>query len=179
MTAHLDRGEKHLEAGRLDRAERDFKKALVYDADNLRAVFGLGNTYLTGGKIEEAREIFEKIMSIELAFGPENKFLFNEFGIRMRKAGLLDMARSYYEKALSVAEADENLLFNLGRVYLELGEFSAAIGAAEQALAVDPGFAVADRLKKAAEKAAPKAPGASAPAEAVPPSETPPSCSRK
>jgi tetratricopeptide (TPR) repeat protein len=154
LLGHLEKGEKHLEAGRLDKAEKDFKKALAYDADNLRAVFGLGNAYLTGGKLEEAREIFEKIMSLDLAFGQENKFLFNEFGIRMRKTGLLDMAKSYYEKALTVAEADENLLFNLGRVYFELGEFAAAIAAAQRALAVNPGFALAGKLERAAEKAA-------------------------
>lgn len=153
LRTHLDRGEQHLEAGRLDKAEKSFQKALAYDGDNLRAVFGLGNAYLTGGKLEDAREIFEKIMSIDLAFGPDNKFLFNEFGIRMRKCGLLDMARSYYEKALAVAEADENLLFNLGRVYFELGEFPAAIEAAGKALAVNPAFTVAGKLQRAAEKA--------------------------
>jgi tetratricopeptide (TPR) repeat protein len=160
MTGSLEKGEAHLEAGRLDKAEKHFRKALEYDADNLRAIFGLGNTSLSAGKMEAAREIFEKIMSIDLAFGPENKFLFNEFGIRMRKCGLLDMARAYYEKALHVAEADENLLFNLGRVYFELGEFSAAMAAAERALAVNPGFLIALKLKAAAGKKAGGAPAA-------------------
>jgi tetratricopeptide (TPR) repeat protein len=154
MLGHLEKGEKHLEAGQPEKAEKNFQQALEYDSENLRAIFGLGNAYLAAGKMEEARDIFEKIMSIELAFGEENKFLFNEFGIRMRKCGLLDMARSYYEKALEVAEADENLLFNLGRVYYELGDFPAALAAAENALAVNPGFLIAGKLKKAAEKAA-------------------------
>jgi tetratricopeptide (TPR) repeat protein len=154
MQAELEKGEKHLEAGRVEKAEKSFQKALEFDAANLRAIFGLGNTYLTAGKMEEAKEVFEKIMSIDLAFGPENKFLFNEFGIRMRKSGMLRMAKTYYEKALAVAAADENLLFNLGRVYFELGEFPAAIKAAEQSLAANPGFLIAGKLKKAAEKAA-------------------------
>jgi tetratricopeptide (TPR) repeat protein len=76
MLTSLERGEKHLEAGRLDKAEKSFQKALAYDADNLRAIFGLGHTYLTAGKMEQAQEIFGKIMSLDLAFGPENKFLF-------------------------------------------------------------------------------------------------------
>jgi tetratricopeptide (TPR) repeat protein len=154
MQADLDKGEKHLEAGRVEKAEKSFQKALEYDAENLRAIFGLGNTYLTAGKMEEAKEVFEKIMSIDLAFGPENKFLFNEFGIRMRKNGMLSMAKAYYEKALTATAADENLLFNLGRVYFELGEFPAAIKAAEQSLAANPDFLIAGKLKKAAEKAA-------------------------
>jgi tetratricopeptide (TPR) repeat protein len=154
MSGHLDKGEKYLEAGRLEKAETSFQKALEYDADNLRAIFGLGNTYLTAGKLEEAKDIFAKIMSIGLAFGPENKFLFNEFGIRMRKYGLLDMARAYYEKALAAAEADENLLFNLGRVYYEQGLFAEAMAAAERSLAINPGFLIAGKLKKAAVKAA-------------------------
>jgi len=154
MLAELDKGEKHLEAGRTDKAEASFQKALEYDAENLRAIFGLGNAYLTAGKLEEAKEVFEKIMSVELAFGPENKFLFNEFGIRMRKTGLLDMARAYYEKALTASEADENLHFNLGRIHFEMGNFADAIAEAGRCLAINPGFLIAGKLKKAAEKAA-------------------------
>ncbi len=152
MLAELDKGEKHLEAGRTDKAEASFQKALEYDAENLRAIFGLGNAYLTAGKMEEAKEIFEKIMSIDLAFGPENKFLFNEFGIRMRKHGLLEMARAYYQKALAASEADENLHFNLGRIHYELGEFAEAIAEAERCLAINPGFLIAGKMKKAAQK---------------------------
>lgn len=154
MLAELERGEKQLEAGRTDKAETSFQKALEYDAENLRAIFGLGNTYLSAGKLDEAREIFEKIMSIDLAFGPENKFLFNEFGIRMRKTGLLDMARAYYEKALAASEADENLHFNLGRIHFERGAFAEAIAEAERCLAINPGFLIAGKLKKAAQKSA-------------------------
>jgi tetratricopeptide (TPR) repeat protein len=120
-------------------------------------------------------ETFEaKIMSLDLAFGPENEFFFNEFGIRMRKTGQLDMARAYYEKALAVSEADANLLFNLGRVYFELGEFALAVEAAGKALAINPGFAIAGKLKRAAEKAgAASDPGRSAasPTDSKPGSE--------
>lgn len=162
MLAELEKGEKHLEAGRTDKAEASFQKALEYDAENLRAIFGLGNAYLTAGKMEEAKEIFEKIMSLDLAFGPENKFLFNEFGIRMRKHGLLDMARAYYEKALAASEADENLHFNLGRIHFEMGHFAAAIAEADRCLAINPGFLIAGKMKRAAEKAAKAAPPAPA-----------------
>lgn len=157
MLSELDKGEKHLEAGRTDKAEVSFQRALEYDAENLRAIFGLGNAYLMAGRLEDARDIFEKIMSLDLAFGPENKFLFNEFGIRMRKSGLLDMARAYYEKALAASEADENLHFNLGRIHFELGNFAAAIQEAERCLAINPEFLIAAKMKRAAEKEAAKA----------------------
>jgi len=154
MENQLEKAEKHLEAGRQDKAEKCFRKALEFDAENMRAIFGLGNTYLSAGKLDDAKEIFSKIMSVDLAFGPENKFLFNEFGIRMRKGGLLDMAKAYYEKALAVSEADENLLFNLGRVYYELGDYPAAVQAAARSLAINPAFAIAAKLHKAAEQSA-------------------------
>ena len=169
MQAELERGEKHLEAGRLERAEESFQKALAYDAENLRAIFGLGNAYLSGGKLDDARDIFDKIMGIELAFGPENKFLFNEFGIRMRKAGLLALAKSYYEKALAVSENDENLLFNLGRVLYELEEYDGAVEAAERCLALNPGFLIAAKLAKAARRQTAKDPAPGGDAAAAPP----------
>ena len=152
LEAELAKGEKCLEAERLDKAEIAFHKALAFDSENLRAIFGLGNVYLTGGMLDEARDIFEKIMSIEPAFGPDNKHLFNEFGIRMRKAGLTEMARAYYEKALSVADDDENLLFNVGRILFELGDFPGAVAAADKALGMSADFDPARRLKRAAEK---------------------------
>jgi len=158
MLTELDRGEKHLEAGRLNKAEKCFKKAMEYDAENLRAIFGLGNAYLAAENMEDAREIFEKIMSIELAFGPDNKHLFNGFGISMRKCGLRDMAKAYYEKALTVTADDEHLLFNLGRIQFEQGDFAAAIVSAEKALALNPDFLLADKLLRAAQKAAATAP---------------------
>jgi len=169
MQAELERGEKHLEAGRLERAEESFQKALAYDAENLRAIFGLGNAYLSGGKLDDAHDIFDKIMGIELAFGPENKFLFNEFGIRMRKAGLLALAKAYYEKALAVSENDENLLFNLGRVLYELEEYDGAVEAAERCLALNSGFLIAAKLAKAARRQAAKAPAGDVAAASPPP----------
>jgi tetratricopeptide (TPR) repeat protein len=186
VTAKIDKAENHLANERYDKAEEAFKDVLAVDAENVKAVFGLGTTYLSSGNAEGATEIFQKIMAIDLAFTPQNARMFNDFGIRMRKAGMFGSALSYYNKALEHQDRDENLRFNLARVCFEMGDLAAADGHLEKALALNPGFTVAARMKKylasqpkpdpaaTAQPARPAAPETAAPAPAADASAAPP-----
>lgn len=148
----VDKAEKHLAENRLDRAEKEFKQALAVDNENIKAIFGLGITYLTGGKLEEAGDIFKEIMALDLAFNTEHTHLFNEFGIRMRKAGMLGKALEYYSKALRLNQRDEHLHFNAARIHYDAKDYAKAAGSLRDALAIAPGFAEAARMLKAVEK---------------------------
>jgi tetratricopeptide (TPR) repeat protein len=148
----MDKAEKHLAENKLDRAEKEFKKALAVDSENIKAVFGLGITYLTGGKLEEAGEVFRDIMALDLAFDDEHTHLFNEFGIKLRKAGMLDKALEYYSKALRLNERDEHLHFNVARIHHDAKDYAKAAESLKDALAIAPDFAEAARMLKAVEK---------------------------
>jgi tetratricopeptide (TPR) repeat protein len=148
----LKKGDKHLEAGRLEKAEASFKNVLTVDADNIRAIFSLGITYLEAGNTAEAGDIFSKIMSLDLAFQAEHVHLFNEFGIRMRKTGMLDKALAYYRKAVGLNPEDEHLLFNMARIHFEMEDFAGAGEYLRKALAINPGFAMATRMLAAVDK---------------------------
>lgn len=152
VARELKKGDRHLQAGRLDKAEDSYKRVLDVDSDNIRAIFSLGITYLEGGHTGEAGAIFNKVMSLDLAFGPEHVHLFNEFGIRMRKSGMLDKALEYYRKAVILNPGDEHLLFNMARIHFEAGDFPGAGGFLRQALAINPGFRVAAKMLAAVEK---------------------------
>ncbi|WP_027720456.1 tetratricopeptide repeat protein [Maridesulfovibrio zosterae] len=117
----IERGEKARQAGASYSAEFEFQNALGVDEENVKANFGLGLTYMERGESNKANDIFERLVKLDAAFQTEHKHLFNEFGINLRKTGMQDQALDYYERALEMTSNDENLHYNIARVYFEKG----------------------------------------------------------
>ncbi len=147
------RGERHLEKDEYLSAEYEFHKAIKLDEENVRANFGLGRTYLAMGDIVKAKEVFRKLSTIEAVLEPRNKFIFNEFGIQLRKMGMFEEAVRHYHRALLVEKFDENLWFNLGRALFEGGQGLAACKALAKALDLQPDFEAARQFLAVVEKA--------------------------
>ncbi|MBU0515231.1 MAG: tetratricopeptide repeat protein [Proteobacteria bacterium] len=133
--------ERHYQDKEYNSAEFEFNNALKFDEDNVRANFGLGQTYVQMGETDKAREVFVRLSGIEAVFEERNKHLFNEFGIALRKMGLFEEAIGHYQKALSIVDDDENLYYNLGRVCHEKGDRAAAVNWLTLALKINPDFA--------------------------------------
>ena len=146
VESNLEKGEKNLEADRPDVAEKCFRRALEVDEANVRGLFGLGMAYLSAGKTEDASEILDRIMNLEMAFSTEHTHLFNRFGIRMRKSGMLREALGYYGKAITLNGADENLHFNISRIHLELNDLEAALDSVTKALLLNEDFAEGKKM---------------------------------
>jgi tetratricopeptide (TPR) repeat protein len=116
------RGDKFLKKGAHYSAAFEYNKALALEEENVRANFGIGLCYIARGEQDKAREVFERLVSIEAAFGQEHKHLFNEFGIRLRMSGMYTEALAYYARALALAPDDENLHYNMARAAYGLGQ---------------------------------------------------------
>ncbi len=144
----IDKGEKHRDKGETFSAELEFNNALSIDEENIRANFGLGLTYLDRGDDSRANDIFERLVKLDAAFEPEHKHLFNEFGINLRKNKMYVQSVEYYERALELAETDENLHYNMARAYYEKEEFSKAYKSLEKALELNPSFSEAQQFRK-------------------------------
>ena len=164
----LDTAQRHLENDRLEKAARAYKTVLDVDSDNIRAIFGLGITYLVAANHEDAEHIFTKIMGLDLAFGQEHTHLFNRFGIQMRKSGMLNHAAEYYEKAIALNTGDEHLYFNISRVHYQNGQYAKSYEHIRSALAVNPGFNEGLLMLRALERATGGAPFESAGAPVAP-----------
>jgi tetratricopeptide (TPR) repeat protein len=136
-------------------AELEYQRALAIDEDEIRANFGLGLTFLKRGEADKARSSFRKLVSLEASFAPEHKHLFNEFGISLRKGGLVEEAVRYYVRALQLAVEDENLHFNIARACFDAGKLKEAHGFAVQALELRPDFPEARGLLRAILRADP------------------------
>jgi len=143
---HVHSGDKHLEKKEFLSAEYEYDRALSADENHLRANLGKGKTLFATGRKAEAQKVFQKISSLDALFEVENKHIFNEFGIELRKKGMLEEAISNYLKALSIDPRDEILYYNLGRVYYEQGKLKDASSQLEQALKVKPGFKRAEEF---------------------------------
>ncbi|MDR0338690.1 MAG: tetratricopeptide repeat protein, partial [Desulfovibrio sp.] len=134
----IARADRHRANKEYYSAEMEYNTALKVDEDNIRANFGLGITYLERAENAKAENIFGRLVRLEAAFEEENKHLFNEFGIKLRKNKMIDQAVTYYERALALTAGDENLFYNMARAYFEDQNIPKAIENLEKSLKLNP-----------------------------------------
>ena len=142
----IAQAEAHFKRKEYYSAEYEYSKALKLDEENVRANFGAGKVYLVTGETDKARETFEKLAQIEAVFEPENKHIFNELGIELRRMKMYDQALEYYLKAISFSENDENLYFNAARAAYEKGDHKSARDFLGDALSLNPAMVEGRKL---------------------------------
>ncbi len=120
----LAKGDRHRSRMEHFSAEMEYNEALQIDAENVRATFGLGLTYLELQDSKKADAVFKSLIHLDAAFDEEHKHLFNEFGIQLRKNKMFDHAVQYYDRARELSKEDENIFFNLARAWYEKGDWS-------------------------------------------------------
>lgn len=96
---------------------------ICIDEANVRALFDLGLRYLVAGKAQQAKSIINHVLAISREFSGKDQFLFNDFGIALRKAGLNSTAVTCYRKALEYTRRDDHLYYNLARAHYEQGQW--------------------------------------------------------
>ncbi len=137
---HLALAEKHRNRNELHSAEWEYTSALKIDPESIRANFGIGTLYMEMGQTDKAKSVFKKLSQVDAIFEEDNKHIFNEFGIELRKANMNDEALSNYLKALEISPADENLYFNVARLYFDAKDMEYALIWIEKAVAANPAF---------------------------------------
>lgn len=148
----LARGDKFRKRGETFTAEMEYGSAIKLDEENVRANFGIGLVFMARGEKDKAHEVFERVVGIDAAFEERHKHLFNEFGINLRKSGMLDDSIGYYKRSLEIAAEDENLHLNLARAYYEKGDLSQAGVHVTTALGLNPDHEEGGAFKRHLEK---------------------------
>jgi tetratricopeptide (TPR) repeat protein len=138
LEATVKRGEEHRRNGEGYSAEYEFGHAIDVDEENVRANFGLGLTYLERGETNRAEDVFRRLVGIKDIYQPEHKHLFNDFGMKLRKNGMIEEALEYYHKAEELSKEDENLCMNIARAYYEKGGFEDCVKYLKKALKLNP-----------------------------------------
>ena len=137
---HLATAEKHRSRKEFHSAEWEYSTALKIDPESIRANFGIGTLYMEMGQPAKAKEVFRKLSEIDAIFEEDNKHIFNEFGIELRKANMIEEALSNYMKAIEISPSDENLYFNIARVYYDRRDWTNALSWIEKAIHINPHF---------------------------------------
>jgi len=148
LTRKITMGEEAFAKGDLDEAERQFIKALMIEDKNIDANYGLGEVYSEQKDFEKLKVVLNTLLGLDKAFTHEHRQKFNKFGISLRKNGHYDESIRYYEKSLEIVNNDENVYFNLARVYFEKGLNDKCIGSLEKALNINPEFVEAQKFLK-------------------------------
>jgi tetratricopeptide (TPR) repeat protein len=137
---HVDLGEEHYENRQFFSAEREFNKALALNEKDLKANLGKGKSLYARGEKKEAKKIFAQLSQMDDLYEKENKHIFNEFGIELRKRNLHDEAVSNYVKAIAIDPGDPVLFYNLGRVFYEKKDREESIEQLTKALTLKEDF---------------------------------------
>lgn len=143
----LDKGWEKLDQGNLDEAESQFLKALLLDEDNTEASIGLGSVYCERKDYPKVRKLLDALTLNDSTFLRDQRRRFNEFGISLRREKLYNEALGFFSKALEVNAMDENLHFNIARVYYDMGASDLCFSSLDTALELNPNFLEAQRFK--------------------------------
>lgn len=152
LEAKITKGEEEFAKGNLDEAERAFLKALMIDDQNVPANLGVGAVYTEKREFDKLRKVLKILLNKDETFAVEQRQRFNTLGMSLRKQGLHDEALTYYLKALENSQDDENLHFNVARVYFEKGDQAKTLKHLGKCLAINPNLEVAQKFMRHCEK---------------------------
>lgn len=79
---------------------------------------------------------------------PKSIHIYNRLGMALRKLGRFEDSEKAYLQAVKIHSKDEYLHFNLGRLYIDMEQWTKAMKCAEMALKINPRFENAQKMLK-------------------------------
>ncbi|MDR2352051.1 MAG: tetratricopeptide repeat protein [Deltaproteobacteria bacterium] len=153
--------------GDFEEALKNFRRATLINGQHAKAFMQMGVIYQKLGNIDVAQQYLEhaaelhmvlnqeteaeEILNTVLTLRPNTTNVYNTLGIIYRRQGKLQEAVGAYEKAMKVHPNDENILFNLARVYIDLKNIPKAQQFLKKAITLNNKFVAAIDLLRATE----------------------------
>lgn len=109
----------------------------------LRSRFVQALLLLRRGERGECIALLQEMLARPYPFFEGGAQLFSEFGLGLRRLGLIPLALAAHKRALEFAPGDPRIFFNIARNFHDLGQLPEARDFLEQSLAVAPDFAIA------------------------------------
>lgn len=106
----------------------------------MRSNFVQALLLLRRGARAQSLSLLEEMLSQPYEYFEGGAQLLSEFGLGLRRLGLIPLALAAHRRALEFAPNDERVLFNIARTYHDLGFLPEARDYLEKALAVAPDF---------------------------------------
>lgn len=129
----IELGNVYVQLGLADEATEIFDAIMASDPTDLNLV-DMGNVYLNSGNIEKAGKCLKQAVDPI----PETLEVFNKYAVELRKIGEYEEAIQQYLKCLSLVPENHVILYNLGRVYFEIGRYDEALVALEESVKSKP-----------------------------------------
>lgn len=114
-TTHIEKGIRHLEGGKLAKAETSFQKALELDPTSAAAHNNLGNLQLSRHDLYGAAWEFERASQL----APTSAVPLINLGMVYEQAGQLEPAAEHYAQAIGLEPRNAVALGNLARVRIK------------------------------------------------------------
>ncbi len=161
-------GQIHLQAGRMDNAEKGFRDALAVADKNAEAWSGLGDVYDSRKDYKQASSSYDKALSFKpdliytllnagqvadkldeqkraedfyrraWELNPQQAEAANGLGLALAKQGNTDEAKKLFERAISLKRDFSGAINNLGVLYIQEGKANDAVAAFEYGINVAP-----------------------------------------
>ena len=148
-TAETPGGRLKRMTGASSEAEKTVASEATLQAEVDREMIQLqaeGRMHMRRGDMDKGVSSYQQILSLDGPLTPEHKFVLNDCGIDMRKAGRFSDAVAFYQRALSVEQADENLYHNAARAFYEQGDIDSAVQYLNLSLVINPRLDVSRRF---------------------------------
>lgn len=110
---------------------------------SLRSGFALGLLQIKQGRREEGEKNLEALITNPNVNPYDGQLVFSEFGLNLRRLGLVQLALKAHLRALEWTPNDERVHFNLARTYHDLNQVDLAVEHLRTALDLAPDFATA------------------------------------
>ena len=170
---YLRLGGVHRRAGRLEEAERAYRRVLELEPDSAPAFNNLGNLYQEKGELAKAEQAYRRALEIlpsypealvnlatffsrqdrvpaalelyrqAIVLSPNREEIFNNMGTALLGAGRFAEAEEVLRRALDLNSAAPGIWFNLGGALEGQGRDDEAIQAYEKAIGIDTAYAKA------------------------------------
>ena len=147
-TAQLEKGRSELQRGAIDDGRHTLGQLGNDYSEEEQLLLSIGEEFIRVNMFEDASKYLEQAAHLNL----DDAHILNRLGMVRRKLGKYELSESAYLRALELESSDPNLLFNLGRLYLDWGRWEQAAHHARQALKYMPDFAEAEKMATYAEK---------------------------
>lgn len=116
------------------KGELKFSRLFGIDANHIASLLLCGHNFLSQGRVEEAKKIFEGLAVLN----PDNPYVHSALGSIHQREEQLERAILRYSRALRLFPDDIHALTNRGEIYLKIGRFLEAAGDLKKAIELDP-----------------------------------------
>lgn len=146
--AQLLKAQKYLQAGKLEEGRKILVQLQEEYSEDVELVTEIGEIFARAGLYEDAA----RHLGLAARLTPDSAHVLNRLGIVLRRLERFEEAERIYSRAVALEQTDPNLYFNMGRLYLDMGQWSQVRAAVTKALELEPDFAEAVKMLAYAER---------------------------